>query len=202
MKTLILGTLLAAVVLWGTSDCRAEDPWQVTSLESGRYTQEDADLADRPPRKADSSDDEQRPEEHPRHSIAHQVLLYLPNRLLDVLDIVRVRVRVGPGVAASVRATKYVQAYLGAYGSVYGGLPGPRMRPMPRSPLGLEDSAGLKVSVFDATVDGGFGPDYSPTEVGAGVQLAILGFDVGIDPWEIVDFVGGILTFDVREDDL
>jgi hypothetical protein len=60
----------------------------------------------------------------------------------------------------------------------------------------------VSASVLDATVDGGIGPDYSPTEVGAGVQLAILGFDIGIDPVEIADFATGILTIDLRDDDL
>ena len=131
----------------------------------------------------------------------HQVLLYIPNRILDFLDIFRIRARIGPGLGLGIRATKYAQVYLGSYASIYGGLPGPRMRQLPKSPIGLETYSGAALSVLDGTVDGGYGPDYSPTEVGVNLHLAIIGIDVEIDPVEIVDFVGGIATFDLRDDD-
>jgi hypothetical protein len=141
-------------------------------------------------------------EEDSEHSFIVGTLLYIPNRVLDMLDIFRLRVRVGPGLAAGVRATKVAQIYAGTYVSAYVGLPGPRMRKVPKSPVGLESHNGVTASIADATVDGGIGPDYSPTEIGTGVQLAIIGFDFGIDPYEIVDFVTGIVTIDLREDDL
>jgi hypothetical protein len=141
-------------------------------------------------------------EDQDGHSFLVGTLLYIPNRVLDILDIIRLRVRVGPGIAVGVRATKVAQAYLGTYASVYAGLPGPRLRSFPKSPIGLESNNGVSLSVVDATVGGGIGPDYSPTEFGAGLHLGIIGFDFGIDPLEIVDFATGILTIDVREDDL
>jgi len=141
-------------------------------------------------------------EDQEGHSFIVGTLLYIPNRVLDILDIFRLRVRVGPGIAVGVRATKVAQAYLGTYASVYAGLPGPRLRSFPKSPVGLESNNGASLSVVDATVGGGIGPDYSPTEFGAGLHLAIIGFDFGIDPLEIVDFATGILTIDIREDDL
>ncbi len=136
------------------------------------------------------------------HSFLVGTLLYIPNRVLDLLDIFRLRLRVGPGLAAGVRATKVAQVYAGSYATVFAGLPGPRMRSTPKLPFGLESHSGASLSVIDATVDGGIGPDFSPTEFGAGLQLAIVGFEFGIDPVEIADFATGILTIDLRDDDL
>lgn len=141
-------------------------------------------------------------EEDEGHSFLVGALLYIPNRVLDLFDIFRFRVRVGPGIAAGARVTEVVSLYAGTYATLYAGLPGPRMRQTPKLPIGFESLNGVSASVLDATVDGGIGPDYSPTEVGAGVQLAILGFDIGIDPVEIADFATGILTIDLRDDDL
>ena len=194
---------LISVLLASSSTCLAESPWQVASMDrpsesSPRYTRRQADAADE---FTTPHNQQQQEEARPEHSVAHKVLLYIPNRVVDFVDIFRLRVRVGPGVAVGARATKYVQAYFGSYGALYAGLPGARRRVMPRSPIGLETNTGITVSVLDATIDGGFGPEYSPTEIGAGVHLAVVGVDVGIDPWEIVDFVAGIFTLGVRDDD-
>lgn len=135
------------------------------------------------------------------HSTLHTVLCYLPNRLLDLTDIFRVRVRVGPGVAVGARATEVASGFVGSYASVYAGLPGPRGGSFPKSPIGLESHNGATVSLVDATVDGGIGPDYGATEIGLGAQLGIIGFDFGIDPLEAVDFITGIFTVDIQDDD-
>lgn len=49
--------------------------------------------------------------EVPFNSIGHEVALYLPNRIFDLLDIFRVRVRLGPGISVGVRASKHVQFF-------------------------------------------------------------------------------------------
>lgn len=133
--------------------------------------------------------------------IVHRLLLYIPNRLLDIFDMVRVRVRLGPGIALDVRATEYADFYIGTYASVYAGLPGPRMRKVPHLPVGVETLTGVEVSVADLSVGAGLGPDYSPTEFGVGVQALIVGADVGVDPMEILDFLGGFFFWDPRHDD-
>ncbi len=134
--------------------------------------------------------------------LVHRLILWAPNRVLDVFDIMRVRIRFGPGLGLGVRATKYVAVFAGSYTTIYAGLPGPRCRRMPRSPVGLESYNGAKASVVDLTVDGGIGPNYSSTEFGGGFQLLIFGIDIGADPFEVVDFAGGILLWDPRQDDL
>ena len=136
------------------------------------------------------------------HSFLVGALLYVPNRALDLLDIFRLRLRVGPGFAAGARVTKVAELYAGTYASIFAGLPGPRLRETPKLPVGLESHNGASASVVDATVDGGIGPDYSPSEIGAGFHLAILGIDFGVDPVEVLDFATGLFTIDIREDDL
>lgn len=136
------------------------------------------------------------------HGVLHKVAFYIPNRLLDIFDIVRCRVRIGPGVAADVRATKVASAFVGTYATVYAGLPGPRNRPMPKLPIGFESRSGIQASVADVTADGGVGPDYGPTEIGAGAQILLVGADVGVEPLEILDLLAGFFFLDLRNDDL
>jgi hypothetical protein len=128
--------------------------------------------------------------------------MYIPNRLLDVLDVVRLRVRVGPGLAVDARATKVASAFVGSYASVYVGLPGPRNRPLPKLPIGLESRTGVQASVADATISAGLDPDYGPAEIGLGVQALIVGVDVGVEPLEFVDLLAGIFFIDLTGDDL
>jgi len=55
-------------------------------------------------------------EDAAKPSGARRALLFLPNVLLDVIDVVNVSVGTGPGLQANVHATRYAQ--LGAGGSV------------------------------------------------------------------------------------
>ena len=154
------------------------------------------------PCRADEEDVAQTEEGKPSHGVLHKVLFYIPNRLFDLLDTVRLRARVGPGVAVSVRATEAVDVFVGSYGSVYVGLPGPRGRRLPKLPVGLESRTGAEVSIVDATVGLGADPDYGPTEIGLGAHILIVGVDAGIEPLEILDFLAGLLFIDLRQDDL
>jgi len=154
----------------------------------------------------EKSENEEKPadeesEEKEEHSLVHKILFYLPNRILDVTDLVRARVRVGPGMAVDARATKFVRAGLGSYLSIYAGLPGPRQRPMPRSPIGFEAYSGASLSVAEASFKTGFEPGYSPSEIGAGLHLAIIGLDVGVDPLEAIDLLTGLVGIDITDDD-
>lgn len=131
----------------------------------------------------------------------HGVLVYIPNRVLDVFDIVRARVRLGPGIAFGARATELADFYAGTYATIYVGLPGPRGRVFPRLPAGFESKSGVEVSAADVTVEAGLGPDYGLAEVGVGLQALIVGFDVGVEPWEILDLITGLVTVDIADDD-
>jgi hypothetical protein len=135
---------------------------------------------------------------HP--SAGHVALWYIPNRIFDVLDIVRARLRLGPGLAFGARATELADIYLGTYGTVWAGLPGPRESRTINWPFGLESKTGAELSIADASVEGGV--NYGFLEVGLGGQLLIIGADVGVDVWEALDFVTGLVCIDLVEDDL
>lgn len=133
----------------------------------------------------------------------HTLLLYIPNRIFDVFDLVRVRARLGPGMAVGFRVTKLTDVFLGAYTSAYLGLPGPRQAPRIPWPGGVESRSGLAASFADATnTSYDTDPRYSSTEVGAGAQILLVGAEAGVDPAEVFDLVLGLLTIDFREDDL
>ncbi len=141
-------------------------------------------------------------EETEGHGWVHKTLLYIPNRIFDVFDVVRARVRIGPGMGVSVRATDYVDVNLGGYAAMYVGLPGPRGEPRISLPIGAETWAGAEISVLEASTGDALGPDYGTYEFGAGFHAAFIGFDFGLDPTEIVDLLLGIALFDPNGDDL
>ncbi len=141
-------------------------------------------------------------EESEDKSIAQEVLLYLPNRIFDLLDIVRLRVRLGPGFDVGIRITEPVSIYLGGHTAVYIGLPGPRLEPAVPLPFGAEAEAGASLSYLNGTTDRDTGPRHSETNIGVETQIIIVGIDVGIDPVEIADFFTGLFLLDLRSDDL
>ena len=135
-------------------------------------------------------------------SFGHRLLFWIPNRVFDVLDIVRLRVRVGPGISAGVRVTELADVTIGAHATLYAGIHGPRSQPEIPWPIGPETLATVEVSVLEAGNDEGrFGPQYGPAEVGLGTQLGIIGFDVGVEPYDVLDLAAGIFTFDPKGDD-
>ena len=122
-------------------------------------------------------------------------LVYLPNRLLDLLDVFRVDAGVGPSFGAVLRLSKWGQVgYRDMQPlSVRVGLRGRRM------PIFIERSAEF-----------GFGPTFlassereiSPMEVGAGADLLLVGGYFGLSIDEMVDFFAGIVGFDPGDDDI
>lgn len=159
-------------------------------------------FAETPSELSDQADDElELVEDDEDRSIVVSVLLYLPNRIFDILDIVRVRARVGPGISAHVQVTEPLSANVGTYATIFAGIPGPRREPRINWPIGAEVYSGAGISFFDIETEK-FGPDYSPTEIVVDAQLLVAGFAIGIDPIEILDFAVGIIGFDLTGDDL
>jgi hypothetical protein len=135
------------------------------------------------------------------NGVWHTTLWYLPNRVFDLIDIFRFRLRAGPGLAANVRVTDYANVFIGRYHTAFLGLPGPRMGPEFRWPVGWEQERGIMLMGVDATDDLAHDPGYSRTEFNLGLQLLIVGGEVGFDPVELGDFLAGFLLYDLREDD-
>jgi hypothetical protein len=129
---------------------------------------------------------------------AHSVLLYLPNRVFDLLDVFRILVRVGPGISAGVRATRPASAFVGFHSVIYAGLPGPRGKATLPMPVGLESRGGAQASVVDLSSGNTY---YDPLEVGFELQPFIAGFNIGIGLFEILDFATGFVFIDLQDDD-
>ena len=128
----------------------------------------------------------------------HPILMYLPNRIFDLMDIFRIRVRVGPGISVGVRATRPVSAFLGFHSSVFAGLPGPRGKAEIPLPVGIENRGGAQVSVVDLSTKELY---YDPLEIGLEAHPLIVGFNIGIGVFEVLDFATGFLFIDLQRDD-
>jgi hypothetical protein len=125
---------------------------------------------------------------------------YVPNRVLDALDVVRLRVRAGPGAAVTARASRDLSFFRGRYVALFAGLPGPRNRRWPRLPAGLESRAANEPDESVGALPG-TDPGYSPSEWDLGFQAGVLGLEVGVDPLELLDFAFGLITLDPGDDD-
>ncbi len=129
----------------------------------------------------------------------HRLLFYIPNRIFDVFDIFRARIRLGPGFAVDGRVTRYGNVYAGVYTSIWGGLPGPRLEPRIPWPAGVESRRGVELGLEEEPTE--TSPGYGYGEIGGGLQLAIVGLDLGADPVEFVDLLAGIFFLDLTKDD-
>jgi len=128
-------------------------------------------------------------------SFLRKVLLYIPNRVLDLVDIVRLDVGVGIGYGGVIRPTKYLQA---GYREMEPGMLrfGALGR---RSPFLIEE-----------VNEEGFGRDFaraskrkvSKVEFGVGLDLGVIGGYGGVCIDSAGDFVLGIFGIDFEDDDL
>jgi hypothetical protein len=151
-----------------------------------------------------------------------RIALYLPDRALDLLDVVSFDVHVGPGLYANVHATRALQFGAGARAVV--GLGWHDQRSLGAA---LQGEAGLWALAFATEAYGGMLAGTSgivggshgltglvePTDavfqdyrdywaVGAGVTVLVAGVDVDVHPVEIADAIVGFTTVDFLHDDL
>ena len=152
---------------------------------------------------------------------AVRALLYLPDRLLDLADLVSFDLHLGFGLYANLHATRALQAGLGARGITGVGW-------HERRSLGLraqEDSGFALLAVGAEATSGtlsGTSGIFSWSETLAGLQrpehvlyqevrdywavggaatLLILGIDFDLHPLQVADFAAGWLTADFLGDD-
>jgi hypothetical protein len=124
-----------------------------------------------------------------------EVLLYIPNRVLDLIDVFRVDVGVGASVGGVVRVTKYAQ---GGYRQM---LPvSLRVGDFGRQfPVVVESSNEIGISpAFKQSAD----RDICDAELGLGLDIFLIGGYGGLCLDEVADFVGGIFLVDFKGDDL
>ena len=124
-----------------------------------------------------------------------KILLYLPNRVLDFIDIFRADVGAGFSKGAVIRVSKYVQAgyrdmnpsslRIGLFGR--------------EAPYLMENSNEFGVSPFFVESKS---RKICTSEIGVGADVLIVGAYGGICLEEVADFLGGIFLFDFKDDDL
>jgi len=172
------------------------DSWQGQPADTVLLAQESPERAAPPSAGEPQGREKAAPSEKKRTT--YPVLMYLPNRIFDLLDIVRLRVRVGPGISVGVRATKPASAFAGFHSTLFAGLPGPRGKAEIPFPVGLDVRGGAQASVVDLSSKAVY---YDPLEVGFELQPFILGLNIGIGVFEILDFATGFLFVDLQDDD-
>jgi len=133
--------------------------------------------------------------ESSRHTFLHRLLMWIPNRILDVWDILRFDVGVGPAFGGVVRVSKYGQA---AFRGV--------------APMSVRvGDFGREVPfMIETSNEIALGPDIVKSrdrkvcigEIGAGADVLLAGAYGGVCLDEVVDFVAGFFFLDVSDDDL
>ena len=129
------------------------------------------------------------------HTVLHKIIFYLPNRIIDLWDILRLDVGLGSSGGVVGRFTRYGQV---GYRYV--------------EPVSFRFGAqGRHVPIFvERYTEKGIGSDFeqspnryvTPYEVGIGVDALIVGAYAGLSFDEFVDFLGGWILLDPKEDDL
>jgi hypothetical protein len=128
--------------------------------------------------------------------LGHTILLYLPNRVLDAFDMARAGVNVGPGIGGQVKATDAGELVFLSRLSAGVGLQGLRHLPVYASSESV-----VGAGPVEAGGDMGFGWYQSSTDIRVEAHPLLAGAHVAVDPVEILDFVAGLFTIDIREDD-
>ncbi|NMC63652.1 MAG: hypothetical protein GYA55_10870 [SAR324 cluster bacterium] len=121
-------------------------------------------------------------------------LMWLPNRIMDFIDIFRVDVGVGPAVGGVVRLTKYGQMGIRTFKPVS---------------YRLGDFGRQEPILVEQSGEYGVGPSYvnskdrkvCSAEFGLGLDVFLVGAYAGICFDEFTDFVAGIFTADPKHDD-
>lgn len=184
MKTTIISLVLALAFIASPIACVAQDRYS-----DGNYKElvpvspKDGWEAMQPTEKADGS------------PIWAQVLLWLPNRVLDLIDVFRFDVGVGPSFGAVVRVTKYGQV---GFREV-----------MPAS-IRVGDFGRQMPFLLETSNEFGVGPAYVDSadrkvcdgEIGLGADALVAGAYAGVCVDEFADFVAGIFFIDLKDDDL
>ncbi len=126
-------------------------------------------------------------------SIFDVLLYYVPNRVLDFIDIGRFNIGIGCGFGFNVRATELAEIGFGQYETTRFGMKG-RVLPVYEENI---DEAGFAILGY---VNGCLQRD--PTEVGADLHIGIIGVQAAVSLAEVADFVTGFVLIDLQGDDL
>lgn len=121
------------------------------------------------------------------------ILYYVPNRVLDLVDIGRLNIGIGCGWGFNVRATELAEIGYGCYETTRFGMKG-RVLPV------YEENISEGGIAFLGYVNGCLQRD--PTEVGADLHIGVIGAQAAVSLAEAADFITGFLLIDLQQDDL
>jgi hypothetical protein len=132
-------------------------------------------------------------------SLGERLLLYIPNRLLDLLDVLHLGYGLGPGLGAELRFTRH-----GRLGAVAGGDVGLAWLGRWTSPLECAAYARASLGSQDVVAQSSIGERwrYPRWDIGFSVFALVEARYIAIAPDEIVDFLVGFSTYDTKGDDL
>ena len=150
-----------------------------------------------------------------------RALLYLPDRLLDLLDVLSLEKNLGEGVLIDVHATRGLQVALGTRHTIGYGLHSPRsvgVISQDETGVGLGPWGALDYRCSLVGTTGLFGDEWQvrglhrPSDplyqtlrdywsIGTSLQLGLLGLGVELHPLQVADFVVGWLGVDFLHDD-
>lgn len=184
MRTRLFTILLALTILSNGSTALAQD-----SYTNGNYRE----LVPTSPKEGwETLEPIQKGEGSPVWS---QILLWLPNRVLDLIDVFRVDVGVGPSFGAVVRVTKYGQI---------------GYRQMAPASLRVGDFGRQLPALIETSNEFGVGPAYVDSadrkvcdgEIGLGADVLVAGAYGGVCVDEFADFLAGLFFIDLKDDDI
>ncbi len=134
-----------------------------------------------------------------KRGVGGTIALYLPNRIIDLVDVVHAGYGVGPGAGIGVHFTRYGRLLAVAGVDVGIGWFGRYARPYQAAVYALA-AAGTKIAPPNA--DEKWTRWHVPKwDIGLYLHLLLDQAYIGIAPDEIVDFVVGLSTFDLKGDD-
>lgn len=138
--------------------------------------------------------------------------LYLPNRILDIFDLVALGIQVGPGLNIRAQVTNFFglciptnscgpEVGLNTY---YENPIKPKdsnyfLRRYRPAAIGCHGGDTIPFPIF--TFRGG-ALDKSPDQIDVGLHLLLIGAHVGVRPMELLDLVTGFVLVDINHDDL
>jgi hypothetical protein len=152
-----------------------------------------------------------------------RLFMYVPDRALDLLDLVTFEVHVGLGVYANVHATRAVQVGAGLRTKIGAGAHDQRSIGLANeaeigvaaAALGTQSFSGAAVGVpggLAVGADSMAGMHWPSDElyqtyrdywaIGASVTAGLVGAEFDVHPMQLFDFVGGIFFLDFARDDL
>ena len=128
----------------------------------------------------------------PEPTLGHKILWYVPNRVCDLIDTVRVNVGYGPGFGANVHIADVAEVGAANYESQGAAL---QKRKLQSYEANVQEGGAKLISMQKGTL-----MQRDPSEVGVEAH-ALVGAGAGVSLSEVVDFGVGFITADPSGDD-